>query len=215
MKKNILVLLILLLLTGCSNKQENNYISCYSFDQELEEGYEYTNGSYKYIYISSNEIDDYKGDEIYGWKVALTKDAKKEFAIDEQICSYVDDIPIISMEETFSKSKVNFVNLKDFDTSNVLSYRNMFSSSDIVEVDFSGFNIKADSVLENLFDDCLALKKIDISNTDFFADRMFNFLRTTDNRTRKLEVIVKNYEIYSLINEHYPVYEFNTYYIIK
>ena len=119
-----------------------------TFDGELTQGAEYVNGQYTYRYMQrgSKDYDD-NGNPVYvwkkmtddGWGVQLTDKASTS-AVTSELCTYINNRPIISMQYVYGDSYASSIDIKDFNTSNVIDMSYMFSDSSATIIDISGFN---------------------------------------------------------------------------
>ena len=149
-----------------------------TFDGELTQGAEYVNGQYTYRYMQEINVD-YDDDDnvIYtwqnitdnGWGVILT-DRTSTDAVTSELCTYINNKPIISMQYMFRSSKATELDLSSFDTSNVINMAHMFENGKSVVLDLSSFNTSKVTNMESMFysllyrnDSSIAL---DLSNFD-------------------------------------------------
>ena len=119
-----------------------------TYDGELTQGAEYVNGQYTYRYMQrgSKDYDD-DGNPVYvwkkmtddGWGVQLTDKASTS-AVTSELCTYINNRPIISMQYVYGDSHASSIDIKDFNTSNVIDMSYMFSDSSATIIDTSGFN---------------------------------------------------------------------------
>ncbi len=194
-KKNKLILLLLLLgIVPFTTTAENNYNvkinsnilikkvkpnPC-TFDGELVQGAEYTNGQYTYRYMQEGKnTTEWKNINNDGWGVVLTdKDSLED--VTTKLCTSINDKPIVSMSYMFHRSKTKNVDLSSFDTSNVVSMGYMFSEMpSLTALDFSSFDTSNVTDMNTMFAGNLSLKSIDLHYFDtsnvtnlyqFFAD---------------------------------------------
>ena len=97
-------------------KVEDDVIRCYS-GKDVKIGSKYVHGQYTYTYEYYNNVQ--------GWKVSLT-DKNSTSPVTSEICTYVDDKPVISASEMFDASKAKSIDVSSFNTSNVLDMSDMF-----------------------------------------------------------------------------------------
>ena len=99
--------------------------------------YEYVNGQYTYIY--GQEYDGYDWNTIDGWGVTLT-DKESTAPVTSEVCTYINDIPIVSMPYMFHQSQAESIDLSSFNTSNVTNMSWMFAESAATNLDLSSFD---------------------------------------------------------------------------
>ena len=112
---------------------------CKSNLSSLSTGSEVTIGKYTYKY--QNHYDSGGGLNVFwgGWSVELT-DKESEEEINEVPCTYIDNIPIKSMNQTFEGSKAKSINLLNINTTHVIEMSNMFRNISSIELDLSDFD---------------------------------------------------------------------------
>ena len=158
-----------------------------TFDGELTQAAEYVNGQYTYRYMQemvyNNEVKDYKWENITddGWGVQLTDKTSTE-PVNSELCTYINDKPVVSMSYMFCKSQATSIDLSSFNTSNVTNMSDMFSISQATTLDLSNFNTSNVTNMSNMFSisqaTTLDLGNFDTSNvTDMFD--MFCYSRAT------------------------------------
>ena len=143
-----------------------------TFDGELTQGAEYVNGQYTYRYMQegaksrSGLVWDAITNE--GWGVQLTdKDSTDD--VTSELCTYINNKPIISMSYMFAKSQTAIINLSNFNTSNVINMKGMFAySEDYTKLDLSSFNTSKVVDMSYMFSDTNSTKRLnlDLSNFD-------------------------------------------------
>lgn len=149
-----------------------------TFDGELTQGAEYVNGQFTYRYMQEINVDYDDDDNIIykwqnitdnGWGVILT-DRTSTDAVTSELCTYINNKPIISMQYMFRSSKATELDLSSFDTSNVINMAHMFENGKSVVLDLSSFNTSKVTNMESMFysllyrnDSSIAL---DLSNFD-------------------------------------------------
>ena len=130
-----------------------------TFDGELTQGAEYVNGQYTYRYMQEGNIDnDDDGNDVYtwsninteGWGVILT-DKTSTVAVTSELCTYINNKPVISMQNMFYNSKASNINLENFNTSNVINMRDMFDSVKAASIDLSSFNTSNVTNMNGMF----------------------------------------------------------------
>ena len=142
-----------------------------TFDGELTQGAEYVNGQYTYRYKQEGKYASsgivWKNILSDGWGVQLTDKTSTE-PVTSDLCTYINNKPIVSMSYMFSSSKVTTLDVSHFVTSNVTNMSSMFSSSKATTLDLSNFNTSKvtdmDSMFENSKATTLDLSSFDTSN---------------------------------------------------
>ena len=119
----------------------------------------FTQDDYKYVPIYERER--FEGD-IIGWSVILSN-KNNTGAIESEICSYVNDIPITSTTEMYYFSKASSVNLSNFNTSHVTDMSKMFMGSSMTSVDLSGLDTSHVTDMTMMFESS-NLTSVDLSN---------------------------------------------------
>ena len=121
-------------------KKESIYCT---FNGELTQGAEYVNGQYTYRYMQESNYngEDYIWSNIDndGWGVALT-DRTSTKSINSELCTYINDKPVVSMRYMFAGSKTTSLDLSNFNTSNVTNMSSMFYLSNATSLDLSSFD---------------------------------------------------------------------------
>ena len=127
----------------------------------LTEGLSYNNKVYNYTYkqmtieTGSTEVNK------YGWSVILTHYYD---SIDENVCTYINNRPIIDASYMFYQSTVTDLDISNFDTSNVTDMSNMFGYTAIKNIDLSSFDTSNVTNMENMFIYNLSLNSVDLSS---------------------------------------------------
>ena len=116
-----------------------------TYDGELTQGAEYVNGQYTYRYkqegtYSSSSIawENISSD---GWGVQLT-DKTSTDAVNSEVCTYINNKPVVSMSSMFGDSKATTLDVSNFNTSNVTNMNRMFSRSQATTLDLRGLDTK-------------------------------------------------------------------------
>ncbi len=137
------------------------------YDGNLKQGAEYVNGQYTYKYMQEVTSSGWRNASVDGWGVALT-DKNSAEPVTTDLCTTINDKPIVSMSYMFSYSKTTSVDLSSFNTSNVINMNNMFSRSSLTSLDLSGFDTSNVTNMANMFTgtsiESLDLKNIDTKN---------------------------------------------------
>ena len=157
-----------------------------TFDGEMVQGAEYVNGQYTYRYMQegvySNDSSlawvDIKDK---GWGVQLTDKDSTAVAIGN-VCTYINNEPVISMSYMYSGSAAESINLSSFNTSKVNNMNSMFSSTNATTIDVSGFDTSNVINMSNMFSDAEATT-LNVSNFNTSKvnnmSRMFTITRAT------------------------------------
>ena len=119
-----------------------NTIFC-TTNTELTQGAEYVNGQYTYRYMQEGKASSsglaWQNITSDGWGVQLT-DKTSTDAVNSEVCTYINNKPIVSMSFMFYESEATTLDLSSFDTSNVTNMSYMFSDSQATTLDVSNFN---------------------------------------------------------------------------
>ena len=179
---------------GVNEYKEPTPVYC-TTDKELTQGTEFVKGPYTYHYmeeltkqappISSNGENikpsmmsskakqmAYNGtliwEQIYdadeGWGVAIT-DITKTDPITEAPCTYINDIPVISMSYMFAGSEATEIDVSGFYTNNITDMSAMFDSTKAPVLDVSNFNTSKVTGMGGMFSNT-AVTTLDLSNFD-------------------------------------------------
>ena len=160
-----------------------------SYNGTLTQGAEYVQGQYTYRYkqeFNSTGWDNITGD---GWGVVLT-DRESTEPVTSNLCSSINNKPIISMRLMFYQSQAISIDLSNFDTSNVTCMSGMFNGaqakkldlssfdtsnvtnmltmfyrSEVTELDLSSFDTSKVTTMRSMFNECKA-KSINVSSFD-------------------------------------------------
>ena len=155
-----------------------------TFDGELTQGAEYVNGQYTYRYMQEGNIDnDDDGNDVYtwsninteGWGVTLTNKTSKT-EVNSNLCTYINDKPIVSMSYMFYKSQATSINLSNFNTSNVTNMKNMFNTTKIKMLDLNNFDTTNVLNMSGMFFNSKAsISGLDNFNTNKVVDMSYMF----------------------------------------
>ena len=139
-----------------------------TYDGELTQGDEYVNGQYTYRYMQEGDYGD--SEELAwqditsdGWGVQLTDKASTD-EVTSEVCTYINNKPIVSMSYMFSDSQAIILDVSNFDTSNVTNMSNMFFDSQ-AETDVSNFDTSNVTDMSGMFGDSQATT-LDVSSFD-------------------------------------------------
>ena len=139
-----------------------------TFDGEMVQGAEYVNGQYTYRYMQegvySNDSSlawvDIKDK---GWGVQLTDKDSTAVAIGN-VCTYINNEPVISMSYMYSGSAAESINLSSFNTSKVKNMKAMFYKVTTTTLDTSSFDTSSVTDMSYMF--YSQATKIDASGFD-------------------------------------------------
>ena len=144
-----------------------------TFDGEMVQGAEYTNGQYTYRYMQ--EMNYYYDNSILqyvsewhditqdGWGVILS-DASSTDPVTSRLCTSINNKPIVSMSGMFLNSQTTNIDTFSFDTSNVTNMDNMFRScASLTTIDLSSFNTINVTNMHEMFA-ASGLTTLDLSN---------------------------------------------------
>ena len=170
-----------------------------TYDGEVTTGTTYTTNNYTYVYnkdyvvTKENEII-FDETDIGGWHVELTnKDSTSK--INENVCTYINDKPVVSMSYMFRNSKITSIDVSNFNTSNVINMQSMFNTPYITSI--VGLNALDTSNVTNMsgmFEESkissLDLSSFDTSNVTDMSSMFYigniNYLDTTSLNTGKV-----------------------------
>lgn len=163
-----------------------------TYDGELSQGSEYVNGQYTYRYKQESDLSSgWQNITLDGWGVTLTDKTSKD-EVNSELCTYINDKPVVSMYGTFSESEaksidissfntsnvvnmgwmffsvlnISSINTNSFDTSNVVDMSYMFSSTQISSIDLNTFNTSNVTNMEGMFSFNSELIELDLSTFD-------------------------------------------------
>ena len=176
-----------------------------TYDGELTQGAEYVNGQYTYRYkqkgVLAEEGLEWGNIKNDGWGVQLT-DKINTKTVNSSLCTYINGKPIIAMSYMYgaehSNTILETINLKSFNTSNVIDMNHMFYyNSNVSSLDLSGFNTSNVTDMAGMFAHIsvisLNLSDFDTSNvidmSGMFTNGKFNILDLSEFNTEKLESI--------------------------
>ena len=135
-----------------------------TYDGELTQGAEYVNGQYTYRYMQEGASSGWQNIAITGWGVQLTNKTSN-VAVTSELCTYINNLPIVSMANMFYNSQATSLDLSSFDTSNVTNMYGMFLRSQATTLDLSSFNTSNVIDMSGMFFNSQATT-IDLSNFD-------------------------------------------------
>ncbi len=170
-----------------------------TYDGEVTTGTTYTTNNYTYVYnkdyvvTNENEII-FDETDIGGWHVELTnKDSTSK--INENVCTYINDKPVVSMSYMFRDSKATTIDVSSFNTSNVINMQSMFNTPYITSiVGLNALDTSNVTNMSNMFErskiSSLDLSSFDTSNVTnmqgMFHIVNINYLDTTSLNTGKV-----------------------------
>ena len=155
-----------------------------TFDGELTQGAEYVNGQYTYRYMQEYKgySNDWSNITKDGWGVTLT-DKTSTAPVTSEICTYINEKPIISASYMYYNSQASTIDLSSFNTSNVNSFSRTFEGTVVKELDVSNFVTKKVRHMDGMFQKT-NLTSIDVSNFDTsyvgFMNQMFYNTKLTE-----------------------------------
>ena len=152
-----------------------------TFDGTLTQGVEYVNGQYTYRYMQEGKYASsglaWQNITSDGWGVQLT-DKTSTDAVTSELCTYINDKPIVSMSSMFRNSKATTLDLSNFNTSNVTNMLSMFSNSQATSIDLSSFDTSNVTSMSWMFNMSQAAT-LDLSNFD--TSKVTNMQAMFDN----------------------------------
>ena len=144
-----------------------NTIFC-TTNTELTQGAEYVNGQYTYRYMQEGKSSSsglaWQNITSDGWGVQLTDKASTD-AVNSEVCTYINNKPIVSMTYMFHKSQATTIDLSSFNTFNVINMSNMFQNSKATTLDVSNFDTSNVTNMRFMFLNSQATT-LDVSNFD-------------------------------------------------
>ena len=125
------------------------------YDGKLTQGAEYVNGQYTYRYMQEgrpySSTLGWNNISTDGWGVQLT-DKTSTTPVTSELCTYINDKPIVSMTGMFSDSQATTLDLSSFNTSNITNMISMFDSSTATEIKgLSDFNTSKVTDMSGMF----------------------------------------------------------------
>ena len=129
-----------------------------TYDGELTQGVEYTNGQYTYRYMQektdanvSNGTVNWKNMDEDGWGVALTNPLSNEDIDTKEVCTYINDKPVSSMGGMFALSQSQNIDLSSLNTSKVTNMIGMFGYTQALKLDLSNFDTSNVTNMNSMF----------------------------------------------------------------
>ena len=149
---------------------------------ELRNGTEYVNGQYTYRYGQEYGGDDWYTIDNDGWGVTLT-DKESTEPVTSEVCTYINDKPVVSMGYMFYLSKTTSIDFSSFNTSNVTDMSYMFAWSAATSLDLSNFDTSNVTNMSYMFRDSAAtsldLSSFDTSKVTDMSDMFWGSAATT------------------------------------
>ncbi len=116
--------------------ETDKYYFCYT-GKLLKNGLTYSSGQYEYKYRygattplrSGFTTWDSNLLEEAGWGVQAVNPKNITDVLDGKICSYIDDMPIVSMQYMYASRRDDTINIKNFRSNSVTSMEGMFSGA--------------------------------------------------------------------------------------
>ena len=145
-----------------------------TYDGELTQGATFTKGNFIYSYKQESYFDsgpemfEWKNIDADGWGVRLVNrySTSPTSPIDaSEVCTYINDKPIVSTSYMFYESNTTTLNLSSFDTSNVTNMSYMFNESQATTLDLSNFDTSNVTNMSSMFSYSKATT-LDVSNFD-------------------------------------------------
>ena len=170
-----------------------------TYDGEVTTGTTYITDNYTYVYnkdyvVTKENETIFDETDIGGWHVELT-DKDSTSNVDENVCTYINDKPVVSMSRMFRNSKITSIDVSNFNTSNVINMQSMFNTQYITSI--VGLNaLDTSNVINmhNMFSNCrvngLDLSSFDTSNvidmSSMFYDSSVDYLDMTSLNTSRV-----------------------------
>ena len=143
-----------------------------TYDGNLTQGTEYVNGQYTYRYMQEGSYDENTGNIIWqnissdGWGVQLT-DKTSTDAVTSEVCTYINNNPVVSMSYMFANSQATSIDLSSFDTGDVTNMSYMFYSISASSINLSSFNTGNVTNMEGMFSgSSSSIEALDLSSFD-------------------------------------------------
>ena len=157
-----------------------------TYDGNLTKGAEYVNGQYTYRYMQDGSSVSsglgWQNITTDGWGVQLTDKASTD-VVTSELCTYINNKPIVSMRYMFYNSKATTLDVSKFDTSKVTNMSNMFAYSQATTLDLSKFDTSKVTNMSNMFSHsqatALDLSKFDTSKVTNMSNMFYNSQATT------------------------------------
>ena len=147
-----------------------NAVYC-TYNGELASGTEYTNEQYTYYYNQVRYMNEETGEFALkdlnknGWSVILNDTVDYGGSVYSNLCTYINNIPVVSMSYMFWDSQAASIDLSSFNTTNVVDMSFMFSGSQATSIDLSSFDTSNVTNMMNMFGETAATT-LNLSNFD-------------------------------------------------
>ena len=145
-----------------------------TYDGELTQGATFTKGNFIYSYKQESyfnngpEMFEWKNIVADGWGVRLVNRYSTTPIDASEVCTYINDKPIVSTSYMFFESSATTLNLNSFDTSKVTNMSSMFRDSQATTIDVSNFDTSNVTNMGSMFSyskaTTLDLSRFDTSN---------------------------------------------------
>ena len=142
-----------------------------TYDGELTQGATFTKGDFTYKYKQQG-LRYYNGDEYAfmwhnmnedGWGVAVTDRNLTNSISTTDVCTYINNKPIISMSAMFAFSQSSNLDLSKLNTENIIDMSYMFADSQSTTLDLSSFDTSNVTNMAGMFTNSSATE-INLSN---------------------------------------------------
>ena len=160
-------------------EETEKYYFCYT-GSLLRSGLTYSNGQYEYKYkysplaptTANNGVTRWSTTALTedGWGVQASNAAITSDTFDGKICSYIDDMPIITTQYMYAKrGEQGKIKISNFKTSNVTNMSYMFQNAQATSIDLGNFDTSNVTNMYMMFSSSKAtsikgLEKFDTSN---------------------------------------------------
>ena len=152
------------------------YYAC-TFDGEMVQGAEYTNGQYTYRYMQEDNpiydssvqayVNNWSDIDIDGWGVVLTNKASTD-PVTTRVCSKINEKPLVSMKGMFTDSKTTSIDTSSFNTTQVVHMDYTFYRADsFSSIDLSYLGGDNLTSMSNFFSYQGDLRYVDMSYFNF------------------------------------------------
>ena len=137
-----------------------------TFDGDLTQSVEYVNGQYTYRYKQENSFGGFwQNIDVDGWGVMLS-DKSSSDPITGQICTYINNKPVVSAHHMFYQSKATAIDVSNFNTSNITNMGGMFYGSQATSINVSNLDTTNVTDMSEMFSYTTNLQNLDVSNFD-------------------------------------------------
>ena len=114
-----------------------------TYNGELVQGAEYTNGQYTYRYMQESAGDEWDNIDSDGWGITLT-DKESTDPVTTAMCTSINNKPIVSMQGMFVGSKTSRIDTSSFDTTKVENMKGMFAgATNITALDLTSLDLRS------------------------------------------------------------------------